>query len=147
MDDWERFTKFVTGECNTPLIPNQCEVTYVNIIENVNSGQLASVIAWIGGSCSDEYLGDPEDTELTLRYVLKDDSEKPWGRLHVAAAPAIRATDSRPVIRLSLTARGGLPSPDSAGVMAALDAGHESVVRGFTSITTPEMHADWERKS
>jgi uncharacterized protein (TIGR04255 family) len=145
--DWERFEVFVTDECNATLVPNQCEVSYVNSVENANPGQLKGVLALMSGACSDAYLDDPEDTELTLRYQLKNKSEPPWGRLHITAASAIRATDEQPVVRLSLTARGAPPTQDTAGVMKALDAGHESVVRGFASITTPEMHDVWKRKA
>ena len=136
----------MTKECKTTLVPDQCEVTYVNIIEDVDSSQLANVIAWIRGTCSDDYLGDPEDTELTLRYVLKDESEQPWGRLHVTAAPAIRAADGEPVVRLTLTARGAPHPQDTNGALELLDKGHETIVRGFTSITTADMHKVWERK-
>ncbi len=144
--DWELFEKFVTEECKLTLTPNQCEVTYVNIIEDVDPSQLANVFAWINGTYSDDYLGDAEDTEFALRYVLKDESEPPWGRLHVTAAPAIRAADGKPVVRLTMTARGTPQTQDSNGVFDLLDKGHEVIVRGFTSITTPEMHKIWERK-
>lgn len=147
VDDWELFSKFVTAESKSVLVPDQCEVTYVNIIEDVDSSQLSSIIAWIRGTCSDDYLGNPEDTELTLRYVMKDDTESPWGRLHVTATPAICTADGKPVVRLILTARGAPHPQDTNGVLGLLDKGHEAIVRGFTSITTGEMHKKWERKA
>ncbi|MDP6557885.1 MAG: TIGR04255 family protein [Pirellulaceae bacterium] len=147
VNDWEIFSGFVAEELKASLVPNQCEVTYVNIIEAIDSSRLDQILACISGSNSDEYLGKPEGAEVQFRYVLKDETEKPWGRLHVAAGSAMRATDNQPVVRLSLTARGATASKDTAGAMNTLDAGHEAVVRGFTSMTSPEMHTAWGRKS
>jgi len=144
--DWETFSLFVADEIKAPLVPNQCEVTYVNILEALKPSDLPKLFAWVSGNSSDGYLGEPEDAELTLRYQLKDDKGQPWGRLHIVAAPAMRASDSKPVIRLSMTARGTPATKEVAGAMECLDKGHEAVVRGFTSITTPEMHKAWERK-
>jgi uncharacterized protein (TIGR04255 family) len=145
VDDWNLFTRFVTDEIKASVVPNQCEVTYVNILEDMQAGELPRLLAWVSGGRSDDYLGDPEDAELTLRYILKDDNGHPWGRLHIAATPAIKASDSNPVIRLSLTARGAPLEKDARAALDWLDKGHEAVVRGFTSITTADMHAAWER--
>ena len=145
--DWETFAKFVTEELNASLVPTQCEVTYVNIVEATDPSRIDRILSCISGKHSDGYLSEPEGVEVQLRYVLKNETEKPWGRLHVVATPAIRAADNSAVVRLSLTARGNPPSQDLEGAMKALDVGHEAVVRGFASITTPEMHTVWGRKS
>lgn len=147
VDDWELFAQFVAEEIKSPVMPNQCEVTYVNILEDMQSGQLPRVLAWVSGECSDDYLGDPEDAELTLRYVLKDENDHAWGRLHIAATPAFKATDNKPVVRLNLTARGAPFKKDASSALEWLDKGHEAVVRGFTSLTTKDMHLAWERKA
>jgi uncharacterized protein (TIGR04255 family) len=145
--DWKLFSQFVADEVKMPLVPNQCEVTYVNILEDMKPSQLPEALEWVSGNRPDGYLGEPEDAELTLRYRLNDDKGQPWGRLHIVAAPAIRATDTKPVIRLSVTARGVPTKKNTDGAIECLDRGHEAVVRGFTSITTPEMHKKWDRKS
>ena len=145
--DWMTLEGFVTDELSTTVQPNQCEVTYVNIIETSDPSRLDRILACISESNGNELLGSPESEEVRLRYVLKDEADKPWGRLHVTASPAIRSNDSEVVVRVSLTARGAPPSQDAEGAMTALDRAHEAVVRGFTSITTPEMHTVWGRKS
>lgn len=145
VDDWELFTQFVNKESKATVNPNQCEVTYVNILEDMQSGQLPRLLSWVSGQRSDDYLGEPEDAELTLRFVLKDDDGHPWGRLHVSATPAIKASDNKPVVRLSLTARGAPLRQDTGAALEWLDMGHEAVVRGFASITTDKMHLVWER--
>ncbi|MDA0659970.1 MAG: TIGR04255 family protein [Planctomycetota bacterium] len=143
--DWELFSQFVSEEIKAPLTPNQCEVTYVNILDDFKPSQLPEVLSWVSGNRSDEYLGDPEDAEITLRYLLKDDEGHPWGRLHIVASPAIRALDNKPVVRLAVTARGAPDRKDTDSAMKCLDKGHDAVVRGFTSITTSEMHKAWVR--
>jgi len=146
LNDWDTFVAFVNEEMKSAPVPNQIEVTYVNIVEMPPSGGLDKILACIGTTYSDDYLNEPESSEVVFRYVLKGKDDKPWGRLQIAAAPVIRASDHQPAVRLSLTARGSPPSPDRDGVMQAVDAGHEAVVRGFTSATRPEMHTVWGRK-
>lgn len=77
IDDWKLFATFIEDELKSELLPNQCEVTYINVLEGMNSGELAKVLSWVSGSRSDDYLADPEDAELTLRYILKDDKGQP----------------------------------------------------------------------
>ena len=144
--DWELFTQFISEECKSPLVPNQCEVTYVNIIDNIEPRQLSNIISWVGGSYSDDYLENPEETELTFRYILQDEVGQPWGRLHVTTMPVTRVADDKRVVRLTLTARGAPQAQDTEGVLKFLDKGHEAIVRGFTSITTTKMHNAWERQ-
>lgn len=144
--DWELFSEYVSEEFGTTLVPNQCEVTYVNIVPIANPGRLDDILACVSGTYSDAYLNEPEATELRTRFVLRDEAGQPWGRLHVTAMPAEHSTDQQALVRLILTARGKPATPDTAGGLRSLDLGHEAVVRGFTSITTPEMHKHWGRK-
>ncbi|NLX56657.1 MAG: TIGR04255 family protein [Planctomycetaceae bacterium] len=144
--DWSYFETFAKEELDVPLVPNQCEVTYVNIIEAKGPGRLCDVLSIVNDRYTEEYLNEPETAELQFHFALKGNDEKPWGRLHVEAGPAIRMSDNRPVVRLSLTARGNPPSQDCDGMLASLDSCHEAVVRGFSSITTPAMHKAWGRK-
>ena len=147
MSDWNIFSTFVAEELKTPLVPNQCEVTYVNIIESKNPNELGDVLTCVKTQFYDDYLGEPESAEVQFHFLLKKDDGIPWGRLHVDAAPALRATDDKSVIRLNLTARGIPKDQGFDATMAALDACHEAIVGGFASITTPELHKAWGRKS
>ncbi len=143
--DWYKFAKFVTEECSLTLVPNQCELTYVNIVEDVDSNHFANVFTWVNGSYSDGYLSNVEEAELILRYVLQNEPDEPWGRLHISTEPAL-TLDGKPAVRLALTARGEPKTQDFDGIRGFLDKGHEAIVRGFTSITTVEMHKIWERE-
>jgi uncharacterized protein (TIGR04255 family) len=145
--DWNSFEKFVKEELDVQLVPNQCEVTYVNIIEAKGAGRLCDVLSIVNDRSTYGHLNEPETAELQFHFALKGNDDRPWGRLHVDAGTAVRLSDNQPVVRLSLTARGNLPSQDRDGMLASLDSCHEAVVRGFSSITTPAMHKTWGRKS
>jgi uncharacterized protein (TIGR04255 family) len=144
--DWGIFCDFVRTSFGFDVKPNQCEVTYVNIIDSLSASELQEAIAWVGGNSSDGFLGAPEDAEITLRYLLRDEKGSPWGRLHIAASSVIRASDEKPVVRLTATVRGTPPIAGSDKVVQFLDQEHEAVVKGFTSITTPQIHRLWERQ-
>lgn len=145
VEDWNVFAKFVSEETDSQIAVQQCEVTYVNILEDIDTSRLDNVFEWISGSYSDQYLQSPEEAELRLRYVLKGDDDAPWGRLHIDATPAIRVEDKQSVVRLSLTARGAPQASDLDSAMGVLDQEHDAIVRGFTSITTKQMHDHWDR--
>jgi len=142
--DWTQFVSFVSEELRTQPVPNQVEVTYVNIIESIGGN---SILTCLSETYSDDYLTAAEASEIQLRYVLSDDENRPWGRLHIASAPVVRTVDDEPVVRLSLTARGAPGEKNTDGAMQALDACHVAVVRGFASVTSTQMHSTWGRRS
>jgi uncharacterized protein (TIGR04255 family) len=142
---FECFQRFAASESLGALQPNQCEVTYVNHVDLLNGRNVAEtldslLVGWKLAT-SDGWLAGAERGGFVASYVIPERR----GRLHVSAQPATRLDDEREIIRLELTARGA-PSPqDIDGVRQWLDLGHEWVVRGFTSLTTPEMHKKWGR--
>lgn len=149
--DFELFQSLVQQQNWGTLEPNQCEVTYVNMIPAGEGwtlpGELGKVFTLFKPGYSDNGLGTPEEAAVNARYVLKNNDDEPVGRLHVAIAPVLRANDGLPALRLSLTARGRPEDSGTDAVLKFLDRGHEAIVRGFASITTAEMHAIWERES
>lgn len=144
------FQAFVQDEQLGHWTPNQCEVTYVNQIVAgegwTEHGEIGNVLTVFQAKYSDTFLGLPENAKLDLRFILKGEGGEPIGRLHISAVPGYRRSDSAPVIRLTLTARGR-PSGDGVeGVLEFLNKGRETIVESFASITTPEMHRIWGRK-
>lgn len=144
------FREFLDREQVGELLPNQCEVTYVNHIESGagwdKHSQLGNVITVYSQRYSDTFLPEPEDARLALRYVIPSDDGEPLGRLHIAIDPAFRITDDSPIFLMTLTARGRPQGEGIPGVLRSLDTGREWVVRGFTSITTSEIHKIWGRR-
>ena len=144
------FEEFLQREGIGQLVPNQCEVTYVNHLESGKGwerhGQLDEALAVWSSRLSDDFLPEPEDARFAVRYVIPDDQGNPAGRLHVSLQPAFRRADTKAILTLELTARGRPLSEGVEGALQFLDLGHEWVVRGFTSITTTPMHRLWERR-
>jgi len=150
-EDFEAFCDLIRVEQWGSIEPNQCEVTYVNIIPAGEGwqehGDLGKVLTVFSARYSDDCFEKPEEAAVNFQYVLRDETGEPVGRLHIAANPVVRVSDNQPAIRLSVTARAKPKGTGTEGVMESLDRGREAVVRGFASITTSEMHKVWKRTS
>jgi uncharacterized protein (TIGR04255 family) len=131
-------------------VPTQCEITYVNHVTGGKAwhhhGDLSRVIAPWSGRYSDDFLGPAEDVRLVQRHVITVD-ERPVGRMHVALDPVFGVDDGLPAFLLRLTARGIPLTSGIDGALAFFDLGRDWIVRGFASMTTPEMHRLWERRN
>ncbi len=146
---FNQFSQCVDENDLGPIVPDQCEVTYVNQVfvdEAVSSlGAFEEIFAPWSGERSDMFLEAPEEAQLQLRFPILDTNSQPLGRLHVSATPRLRIEDSAPLVQVNLTARGAPPTKDLNGVLTFFDLGREYVVRGFTSITSEAMHRIWEK--
>jgi uncharacterized protein (TIGR04255 family) len=144
------FSEFVSSENLGTINPTQCEVTYVNHIStgvSSNHSDLDHLVTMWRHTYSDSYLSKPEDVGFSARYRMEDEQGNPVGRLHVDFQPAYRNTDGRPIFVMNLTARGKPEPADLGGAFRLFDREHEWIVRGFTSMTTQEMHALWGKKN
>ena len=145
------FRRFVEKEDLGVFKPLLCEATYVNNLDAGvgwdRPGQLGRVLACSKDQFSDSFLPEPEDTQMSFRFVIRGDDDDPIGRLHVLLNPMTRTSDGARKIQLRLMARTIPRSGDSDGIMSALDTGREWVVRGFASITSEHMHEIWGRRS
>ena len=91
------------------------------------------------------FLPKPDRVLLSLGFVIRDDNDKFAGQLTVDAKPAYRRSDRAGIVVLSMTARGKPIGTGIDGALAFFDLGREWIVRGFTDLTTPKMHALWGR--
>ena len=121
------------------LLINQCEISYINQIymreDSVPSDWLRVVN--FGDKC-------PDDFSMTFREVIRDESNKPQGRLTCEASSAYLPSGQK-IIQLTLTVRG---APQAEGIVSALDfltAGREIIVQRFTGLTTEMAHKEWGR--
>jgi len=135
---------FLEREQLGALEPLQCEVLYINHIPLDNGETLGDLLTVFKPDFSDEFLKNPENTTLALRFLIPD-SNSPIGRLHIAAVPVVTLKTQAPGIQLTITARCRSASDDIEAILSLLDMGHEWIVRGFTSITTTKMHEKWRR--
>ena len=143
------FCQFLNEEKLGEFRPNQCEISYINHIElsdiwNTHS-QLGKILTVWDQKYSDDFLSEPENIRVATQHVFTNDERNPIGRLHVSAQPAFSVSSNEPIFVVNLTARGAPTDQSNEGVLAFMDRGREMIVRGFTSITTPEMHKFWRR--
>jgi hypothetical protein len=98
------------------------------------------------GAFSDRFLPEPEDVDLRVRFVIPSRRGDPWGRLSVAVGRSGLKTGD-PGYRMILTATGPPSGPSVTDIQEDMDLAHVWIVKGFTSITTEEMHARWGLQS
>ena len=102
---------------------NQCEVTYVNHIEQSDAwerhGQVERLFRNWSPLSSGVFLPEPEDVFLRWRFCIRSKNDTAVGRLHVVAQPSWNASDMKPVWLMNLTARG---TPLGTGIGGALGA-------------------------
>ena len=142
------FQEFAADEKLGKLRLNQWELTYVNHIPAGDGwqrhGELGSVIPSLVRSMKGAFLPEPEDIALQARYGIPD-GEGAVSRLYVVANPGFDQS-GRPILGLTLTARGGLGQGAAGSLLSRLDVGREWIVRGFAEVTSKTMHRHWERE-
>jgi uncharacterized protein (TIGR04255 family) len=144
-----QFVRFVEEQALGSFKPNQCEVTYVNHIaidlDCRSPGEMfARCFPGLSAVPSDEFLPrSPERGRYACSYRIPDNR----GRLHVEMRTARLIKTAQDVFDLRLTARGAPASGTIDAVLEWLNLGHEWVVRGFKSFTSPAMHQRWEIQS
>jgi uncharacterized protein (TIGR04255 family) len=146
-DSLKRFFQFVKDEGLGEILPNQCEVTYLNHILVGDGwdgfGAENQVLSVLSGQPDAPYLSRPELARASVQYVIPGEGNEAVGRLYVVAEPAFRAHDRKPMLVLTLTARGQSQKEGLEGISDFLDLGHEWVVFGFVDVTTERMHETW----
>jgi uncharacterized protein (TIGR04255 family) len=147
-EGFNTFADVVAKENLGAIVPNQCEVSYINQIPVADHTTLYSVIGKVFAQHTEKMilddLGTPEDLRFLLRYVMRDDSGAPAGRVLVSVEPAQRI-DGVTVIQMTLTARGNPATADVAGVVKFLERGRIHLIGAFTKLTSSEMHKEWGR--
>jgi uncharacterized protein (TIGR04255 family) len=144
-----QFVSFLDDEKIGELRPNQCEVTYTNIIELPGServhDRLEKITTLWTGHLSEKLDAELEDASAQLRFKLLE-AGKPVGRVHISFQPAVLQSDpSKEVIKLDITARGRPKHETRESAFDFLDLGRRAVVKTFAAVTTPSMHSMWGR--
>lgn len=129
------------------LVPNQCELTYVNIIAVPDGeGDPTSKVFRHWRPTPGRRFGEAEDIAFTGRYLITDDRDQPIGRVIAQASPGLDAEGHR-VIQLMLIGRGPPPSPTLEAAFDFFDIARDRIVCGFAELTTDEMHKIWKRRN
>ena len=116
--------------------PNNCELTYVNIIpkgqgwdSNADIRNIWPDIVWRGSS--ERFLRAPKALNFRVSFDLPQNA----GELIITLQNASRKTDNEPALRLELSARGDLPTPSTKAMDDWFELAHEWIVRGFADAT------------
>lgn len=146
----DELRRYLEEEKVGPLVPNQCEVTYVDAMVSGagwdRHAQLDRILTIWSSQTNDAFLPEPEDVTLLVRYIIPSETGEPLGRLRMTLHPSRHQPSGRPSYLLRTTAQGRPLAPGLDGVFRFLDIGHEWAVRGFLSVTTQRMHRIWEGK-
>jgi uncharacterized protein (TIGR04255 family) len=129
---------------------DQCEVSYINHIpasaERGGHAGAPRVFRQLQLMQDTEPLPETEDIGVRARYILRDENNAPFARLHTLMQPAaINGPDDR-VFLFSLLVRGRPAAPTIASSFDFYDLGRSVIVRAFAALTTPEMHKAWRRR-
>ena len=130
-----------------PIRPRQYELTYVNHIPADKGFEgLADIGEVLPDSCwrkePNRFLPEPDGINWRTSFRLPECA----GRLHVTVRSAVRQQDQVPILLLELTARGIGEDPSRKSMWAWFDTAHEWIVRGFTDLTSGNLHTNvWRR--
>lgn len=137
------FKEFELGDLN----PIEYELSYINHIPKGEGwdtiddlSRVFSDFVWV--QKKERFLPNPANVAWKTEFPLPGK----MGRLAVTLNQAIRTNDKVPLFVLELNARGLDESADKKDFRKWFDVAHEWIVRGFTDITTPEVHRIWERE-
>lgn len=129
------------------MTPDQCHVTYLNLIPLSGEGACPGGLAGLLEGWSADYSTPPslvgEEAMIQLTYPIETDAGERAGSLHVSAGSVVDATTEEPALLLEMTARGRPLAPTLNGVVGFLDLGHYAIVTMFAALTTSEMHNVW----
>jgi uncharacterized protein (TIGR04255 family) len=144
--EWARFCDFVTQyELGKPNVLS-CEVAYINHLDRgvgwENFSDLSVVFPSFGDFQGKNFLGKPETMLVSGSYVMPSNE----GRLRVLVQPAIRQSDGKEIIQLTITGSCRPASSEKSELMRCIDFCREWVVRGFDDLTSVEMHKIWRKK-
>jgi len=142
---YEKFTEFLAKQQITTPVVQQCEVTYVNHIPRGEAWKTPEdwrrVFTVFGKTSERKFLPKAEGCNFAITYLLPEKQ----GRLRVSVTSVVRTKDGKEVLQFNVAAR---IKPKGSGVddlLQSFDLGREWVVRGFTDLTTYQMHQAWEK--
>lgn len=143
---FELLDRYLVGVGLGPLIPRQCEVTYINhVLPGAvwqDHNELHKILKLVNSIDAGVIL-DPEQAQVRFNFAIPDETGEHIGRLHIAAVPAYLDMNKTPIYRLEFTARGAPIGEGLEGVLAFLDRGREAIVTTFAAVTSEGIQREW----
>jgi uncharacterized protein (TIGR04255 family) len=146
-EEFGAFLRFVEEQGLGGVEPDHVAVTYVDHVSTENFGRLGVLLNTWSRDYADPRMGEPEEASCALRFMMKDASGKPFGRIYMDLKPGYRREDKQRLFIMQTVGRGRPSRKGVEGVLETMDSIHRLVVDCFLSITRPEMHAAWGKKS
>lgn len=134
--DLQRLEEFVREEEIGSIEPIQCEITYINHVDEPDPSRVLRSLTAV------PELPQPESTALTTQYVMTSDSGL-VGRLYVQAGTAIHRESGKPITVVNITARGRPLGEGIDGALSFLDMGADRALDAFVNSTRAELHEKW----
>jgi uncharacterized protein (TIGR04255 family) len=125
------------------LMPNQCELTYVNQIPFIDDTGTVLPKSFFFRKIDVSLDDDVNDFAFSLRQTVVKDG-KPIGRLFVETATAVSG-DGNPVLGLNLTVRGTPAEASRAAALEFLLNARQLIDRAFVIFTSDAAHERWGR--
>ena len=118
------------------------EVAYVNPIPLGPDDDFSTVLRTLRPSSEGGFLSRPEGLQMQLNYPMRDVN----GGLGINVQSAVRKADDVATVLVQLTVRGRVDGTYDDFVRC-VGVAREWIVRGFTDMTTEEMHTRWGLES
>lgn len=116
---FEQFVSFAEDTQLGTVTPDQCHVTYLNLIPLSGEGACPGGLAGLLEGWSADYSTPPslvgEEAMIQLTYPIETDAGERAGSLHVSAGSVVDATTEEPALLLEMTARGRPLAPTLRG--------------------------------
>ncbi len=145
---YEELESFAMDQGLGDIVPDQCEMTYVNHIQPLQIGQHVRPTdifrVWTDTDNGD-WSVEADQLAFNARYPLNDPNGDARGRLFVSLTSLPGFGDGHPTLQLDLAARGAPTTAGLIGVSEFHRIAHEYIVRCFAGITTEDAHIKWER--
>jgi uncharacterized protein (TIGR04255 family) len=120
------------------LIINQCEISYIN---HIPLRGLAPQ-DWLRFVNFDDTA--PDDFSVSFREVVKDEDDKPMGRLICDATTAFLPTGEE-IVAFTLTVKGAPSASTIDSALSFLRKSRGIIVNRFSELSTDSAHKNWER--
>lgn len=142
----DSFQKFLKDGGFPDLVFNQWEVTYVN---HILWGDLwksptdwVNIIPCMAVPNIDTSIIEAESANMSWKFIIGDR----LGRLYANVRHVKLPPDNEEAIRLEYTARGSIDRDiGNVNIKDYFDIGHDTIVKTFANMTSPEAHEIWKR--
>lgn len=143
VDHYKKVIKVLKAGNRTLPQPALMELTYVNLIEynDIDMSKMSNIfkdIEWKNGS---RFL--PPPARVNMVYWFPIEQIKAMLSANIGLVQLVK--DGKNMLKLELSVKGPIQDHTDTAMMDWCAIAHEWIVRGFADLTTPEMHAKWEK--